>query len=68
MKILGVVGSRRKKGNTYTLMQEALKPFTMNNIDTKLVFLDDYNINDCNGCEGCKETYKCVINDDMQNL
>ena len=68
MKILGVVGSRRKKGNTYTLMQEALKPFTMNNIDTKLVFLDDYNINDCNGCEDCKETYKCVINDDMQNL
>jgi len=68
LKILGVVGSRRKKGNTYTLMQEALKPFTMNNIDTKLVFLDDYNINDCNGCEGCKETYKCVINDDMQKL
>lgn len=68
MKILGVVGSRRKKGNTSTLMQEALKPFKMNNIETKLVFLDDYNINDCNGCEGCEETYKCVINDDMQKL
>ncbi len=68
MKILGVVGSRRKKGNTSTLTQEALKPFKMNNIETKLVFLDDYNINDCNGCEGCEETYKCVINDDMQKL
>ncbi|OWZ82731.1 flavodoxin family protein [Natranaerobius trueperi] len=68
MKILGVVGSRRKKGNTSTLIQEALKPFKLNNIDTKLIFLDDYNISDCTGCEGCKETYKCVINDDMQQL
>lgn len=68
MKILGVVGSRRKKGNTSILMEEALKPFKMNNIETKLVFLDDYNISDCNGCEGCKETYKCVIKDDMQKL
>ncbi len=68
MKILGVVGSRRKKGNTSTLMQEALKPFKSNNIESKLVFLDDFNISDCSGCEGCKETYKCVINDDMQKL
>jgi multimeric flavodoxin WrbA len=68
LKILGVVGSRRKKGNTSILMQEALKPFKMNNIETKLIFLNDYNISDCNGCEGCKDTYKCVINDDMQKL
>ncbi len=68
MKILGVIGSRRKKGNTSTLMQEALEPFKSNNIESKLIFLDDYNINDCCGCEGCKETYKCVINDDMQKL
>ena len=68
MKILGVVGSPRKKGNTSILMQEALKPFKMNNIETKLVFLDDYNISDCRGCEGCKKTYKCVIDDDMQKL
>jgi len=68
LKILGVIGSRRKKGNTSTLMQEALEPFKSNNIESKLIFLDDYNINDCCGCEGCKETYKCVINDDMQKL
>jgi len=68
LRILGVVGSRRKKGNTSILVQEALKPFRMNNIETKLVFLSDYGISCCNGCEGCKETYKCVINDDMQKL
>jgi len=68
MKILGVVGSPRREGNTSTLLQEALKPFKKNSIETKLVFLSDYNIRDCNGCESCKETYKCVINDDMQKL
>jgi len=68
MKILGVVGSRRKKGNTSILVQEALKPFEMQGIETKLIFLGDYNIKDCNGCEGCRDTYKCVVNDDMQKL
>jgi len=68
MKILGVVGSPRREGNTSTLLQEALKPFKKNSIETKLVFLSDYYIRDCNGCESCKETYKCVINDDMQKL
>lgn len=68
MKIIGIVGSRRKKGNTSTLMQEALKPFQLQGIETNLIFLGDYNIIDCNGCEGCKDTYKCVIDDDMQEL
>lgn len=68
MKILGVVGSRRKNGNTSILVQEALKPFKMQGMETKLIFLGDYNINDCNGCEGCRDTYKCVVNDDMQKI
>ncbi len=68
MKILGVVGSRRKKGNTSILVQEALKPLARPGIEIKIIFLGDYNINGCNGCEGCKDTYKCVINDDMQEI
>ena len=68
IKILGVVGSRRKKGNTSVLVQEALKPFVKQAIETNLIFLGDYNIEDCNGCEGCKDTYKCVIKDDMQKI
>ncbi len=65
MPLLVVV---EKKGNTYTLMKEALKPFEMEGVETELVFLGDYNIKDCNGCEGCKDTYKCIIDDDMQKL
>ena len=68
MKILGVVGSRRKNGNTATLVQEVLKPFKGKDIVTKLIFLGDYDIKGCNGCEGCKDTYVCVINDGMQKI
>ncbi|AEH60482.1 NADPH-dependent FMN reductase [Methanosalsum zhilinae DSM 4017] len=68
MKVLGVVGSQRKNGNTSALVKEALKPFEENGIDTKLVFLGDYNINDCNGCDGCQDTFRCIVDDDMQDI
>ncbi|HZK44126.1 MAG TPA: flavodoxin family protein [Syntrophomonadaceae bacterium] len=68
MKILGIVGSRRKKGNTSILVQEALKNFEDEGIKTELIFLGDYNIEKCNGCERCQNTFKCVIEDDMHKL
>jgi multimeric flavodoxin WrbA len=68
MKVLGIVGSKRKHGNTSCLVQEALKEIKKHKIETELIFLGDYTINDCIGCEGCKDTYKCVIKDDMQKI
>lgn len=68
MKITGIVGSRRKKGNTSIMVQEALKVFKEEGIETELIFLGDYNIESCTGCEGCKDTYTCVIKDDMHLL
>ena len=68
MKVIGVVGSQRKKGNTSTLVQEALKPLEEQGAETELIFLGDHEIKSCNGCEGCKKTFKCVIEDDMQKI
>ena len=68
MKVLGIVGSKRRHGNTSELVQEALSPFKNDNDTTELIFLDDYNIEGCRGCEGCRETFKCIVNDDMQRL
>ncbi len=68
MKILGIIGSRRKNGNTSCLVQEALKAAQNEGAKTELIFLGDYSIKDCMGCEGCKDTLKCVINDDMQKI
>lgn len=68
MKVLGIVGSKRKKGNTSTLVEETLKALKKEGIETELIFLGDYDIKDCYGCEGCKDTFKCIIKDDMQKL
>lgn len=68
MKILGIVGSKRKKGNTYHLVERALKGAESKGAQTELIYLGDYSINGCIGCEGCKESFTCVINDDMQKL
>lgn len=68
MKVLGVVGSRRKNGNTAYLVEQALQSIECKEVETELIFLGDYNIGGCTGCEGCKDTYKCVIKDDMQKI
>lgn len=49
-------------------MQEAMNPFEMQSIETEIIYLGDYNIKGCNGCEGCKDIYKCIIEDDMQKI
>jgi len=68
MKVLGVVGSKRKNGNTATMVRETLNTIEKEGFETELIFLGDYNINSCNGCEGCRETFKCVVRDDMQKI
>lgn len=68
MKVIGIVGSRRKKGNTSILVKEALRAFEEKKFEIELIYLSDYDYKDCCGCEGCKDTYKCVVKDDMQKL
>ena len=68
MKVLGIVGSTRKNGNTAYLVRQALHEIESNEVETELIYLSDYNIAGCTGCEGCKYTYKCVIMDDMQKI
>ena len=68
MKVLGIVGSKRKNGNTAYLVEQTLKVMESKGVETELIFLGDYNIRGCTGCEGCRDTYKCVIKDDMQKI
>jgi len=62
------VGSKRKNGNTSFLVQRAVETAKEEGIETEVIFLGEYSIADCNGCEGCKDNYKCVVNDDMQKI
>lgn len=68
MKIISINGSRRKNGNTQGLIQATLKPLEKNGVDVESIFLGDYNMGACTGCEGCRKSFECVIEDDFQLL
>ncbi|RDG33746.1 flavodoxin family protein [Oceanispirochaeta sp. M1] len=67
MKILAVVGSKRKNGNTAALIEKTLSAFqNSEDFSVETLFLGEMNFVGCNGCEGCSKSNQCVIKDDMQ--
>jgi multimeric flavodoxin WrbA len=68
MKILGILGSSRKNGNTEILLDLALEEAEKNGLDICKMPLRGKSIAPCNGCEKCVKTGKCVIKDDMQDI
>lgn len=65
MKILGIVGSPRKGGNTEIMMLEALDAARQSGAETEIVTISDKQIAGCDGCEVCYKTGICKIKDDM---
>ncbi|MBN2535557.1 MAG: flavodoxin family protein [Spirochaetales bacterium] len=66
IKILGLVGSSRKMGNTEILVKAALKSAAENGAEVELIRLTDFNILPCRGCVSCiRLNTDCRINDDM---
>lgn len=68
MKVLGVVCSPRKGGNTEVLVQEALLGAQASGAETELLTVWDKDINPCDGCLSCETTGKCHIKDDVQEI
>jgi len=68
VKILGVLGSPRKKGNCEILLTEAFKGAQDAGAETELLRVSDYDIKPCDGCRTCTEKLKCHQDDDMQPL
>lgn len=68
MKIIGLVGSPRIEGNTSILVKKALDGAEFEGASVDLVQLSALDFQGCTGCEGCKNSFRCVIKDDMQKL
>ena len=69
VKVVGLIGSPRKNGNTEILIYEALKGASDAGADTEVFSLADMNINPCRACVSCRNNGGiCVVNDDMQIL
>jgi multimeric flavodoxin WrbA len=67
-KILGVVGSPRRNGNTHILVSKILDGAEAAGAGTEILFLDDLKINECDGCHACWEGKPCSKRDDMNAL
>ncbi|MEM2103739.1 MAG: flavodoxin family protein [Candidatus Bathyarchaeia archaeon] len=68
VKLLGIVGSPRKGGNTEILVKEALKAAEREGAEVELMHLVDFDIKPCDGCRFCVETRSCVVKDDVEKL
>ena len=66
MKILGIIGSPRKGGNTDTLVDEILRGARSKKAEIEKIYLDDLKIRPCNACGLCLANGKCVVEDDFQ--
>ncbi len=68
MKVLGVVGSGRLNGNSQVLVEEALQAARGLGAETELFLAGQKSIAPCDGCECCRTSGECRIDDDMQEL
>ena len=68
VNITAIYGSPRKGGNTDILLQAFLGGLRAVGGSAREIFLRDLNIQPCTGCNGCAETGRCVLRDDMDLL
>ncbi len=69
MRILGIVGSPRKGGNTDRLVREVLKGAAAHGANSEVVYLNDLRIRPCQACYFCKDKDDtCKLRDDMAKL
>jgi multimeric flavodoxin WrbA len=67
-KVLGVVGSPRKKGNTHILVSRILEGAGTEGATIDVVFLGKLKIRECDGCHVCWKGKPCAKRDNMNDL
>jgi multimeric flavodoxin WrbA len=68
MKVIGIVGSPRKNGNTNTLVQQILDGAAEAGAETRTFLLNEMTYRGCQGCGYCKSNDKCKFKDDLTEL
>jgi multimeric flavodoxin WrbA len=68
VKVLGIVCSPRRRGNTEILVEEALISAKECGAEVELITMAGMSIAPCDGCESCITTKKCRLDDDMQGI
>lgn len=68
MKVIGIVGSPRKDGNTETLVSHILAGAAERGAVTRIFHLSSMAIGGCLGCGHCRNKPECKQDDDLQLL
>jgi len=68
MKVLGIMGSPRIKGNADLLLDEALSGAKSQGAEVEKIVVDKLKISPCKEYLGCFRDGNCVIRDDMDGI
>src|SRR5512139_4047976 len=68
MKILAIYGSPRRRGNTALLLKKAVEGARDAGGEVEEIVLRDLKMSPCLEIYGCKQTGRCVIQDDFQKV
>jgi multimeric flavodoxin WrbA len=67
-KVLGFMGSPRRKGNTHVMVSKILEGARDIGSQTEIIFLDELNIQECDGCHACWKGKPCTKEDGMGDV
>jgi len=68
MKLLVLLGSPRKNGNSETLARKVGEAVAAEGGTVEYIRLNNLKLRPCQGCGGCEKTGVCVIKDDMTEI
>lgn len=71
MKYCILMGSPRKKGNTFQLLTPFIEELKIRDVQHDLIWLYDKNIEPCTACRKCQKdwtVFGCRCNDDVQEI
>jgi multimeric flavodoxin WrbA len=68
MKVLVLIGSSRKNGNSSNIYKYLIQHPLKEKFLLDAVYLSDYKIEHCTSCYRCSKGNSCVINDDMPKI
>jgi multimeric flavodoxin WrbA len=68
MKVIGIVGSPRKKGNSETLVQAVLDGAKEKGHATETFLLNELTYKGCQACMYCKTHDRCKLDDDLTQV
>ncbi len=68
MKVLILNGSPKANGNTATAINELIRVFESEGVDTEIVHVGNKDVRGCIACNSCRKNGKCVFDDVVNEI